>query len=701
MQQCKHELQTINWIDVYSATDANKAYEKFLSKLTQIMNRLFPIKTLKIKNTPKNWLTQGIRNSCKTKRTLYKDKLNGKVSAEYYKTYCKILRSVITEAKKKLHAHLIESAPNRSKAAWDIVKTFMGSNQIKNESILEHISTDVNDKELVLNNINTYLINQCPNLNNLNINTASQNEYLSPLTDSTIFLQPTDPTEVLNIIMSLNNTKSTGEDEIPVKLLKLIAPEVAGPLSYLINLTISSGTFPESLKTSYVKVVHKKGNKNELGNYRPISLLSNISKIFEKIIYNRLVNFLEKHSLLTDTQNGFRKKKSTIRAAYQAMCKIIESINKRRITVAVSLDLSKAFDSVDHNKLLNKITAYGIRGTALNLIKSYISNRTQCVTEVDEKGKLIRSDKMLVKRGVPQGSILGPLLYIIYTNDLPQAIQEYIVTYADDSTIVFNESNEKDIENNILSTLDTLEQYFQSINLKLNKNKTKLIKFSNHHCENMILTNTTNTLTSANQLLFLGLQLDARLDWKSHIDRLIQNMSSYCFALKTIAKNVSVEAAFMAYHAYMHSRIRYGIILWGNSTDAGRIFILQKRAIRNILNMKQTDSCKEIFISKNILTFISLYVYESILYVTENYSLFKNFEKKHIYPTRNKLDLSTDKPNFTYVQKNVPYSIIKIYNKLPRYIKELPIRKLKIHLRNLLLKKAYYTIDEFFNDENL
>lgn len=302
--------------------------------------------------------------------------------------------------------------------------------------------------------------------------------------------------------------------------------------------------------------------------------------------------------------------------------------------------------------------------------------------------------------GVPQGSVLGPLLYILYTNDLPYILTEPTIQFADDASIIFNKRYEvSDIEGNIFKSLNILENWYSSLNLKLNINKTQLINFSYKKKDQLVLSNGNQTLKSTDTIMFLGIGVDSRLDWKFHIDNLASHMSKYVYALKILSQQINCETAFIAYHAYVHSRIRYGIIFWGNSTDTNRIFVLQKRCIRSILNLKQTDTCKHIFAKRNILTLVSLYIYESIIFLTENKSLFLCHEREHEHDTRNKQNLNSDKTNFTYIQKNVCHMLIKIYNKCPMEIRNLPLHTLKITLKKILSKKAYYTLNDYFIDE--
>lgn len=301
--------------------------------------------------------------------------------------------------------------------------------------------------------------------------------------------------------------------------------------------------------------------------------------------------------------------------------------------------------------------------------------------------------------GVPQGSILGPLLYILYTNELPCILNKPIIQFADDASIIFSEPRKNpNIEENVFKSLATLENWFASLNLKLNVNKTQLINFSYKKNEQLILSNGTQILSSTENVMFLGIGVDSRLDWKYHIDLLASNMSKYAYALKILSQQINCETAFIAYHAYIQSRIRYGIIFWGNSTDVNRISVLQKRCIRSILNMKLTDTCKHIFKERNILTLVCIYIYESIIFLSENKQLFSSNERDHEHNTRTKQNLINEKTNLTYIQKNVCHMIIKIYNKCSPEIRNLPTHILKLNLKKFLLKKAYYTLDEYFND---
>nr|CAI5852006.1 unnamed protein product [Callosobruchus analis] len=207
--------------------------------------------------------------------------------------------------------------------------------------------------------------------------------------------------EVEKIISELKNKKSVGEDEVPVSILKAAADIISEPLVYIINLAFCTGVYPEILKCGNVKLIHKKGNKRNLEMYRPITILSNINKIFEKIMCNRLTEFLDSNNLITDEQNGFRKGKTTIRAVYMALKEILDSVQNKKSTVLMCIDLSKAFDSVDHEILCRKLECYGIRRASLQLIKSYLYRRVQKVVERGNEGRLLKSEPLHTFKGVP------------------------------------------------------------------------------------------------------------------------------------------------------------------------------------------------------------------------------------------------------------------------------------------------------------
>ena len=248
---------------------------------------------------------------------------------------------------------------------------------------------------------------------------------------NSIYLNPTDSNEILKILGKCKNKKSTGDDGISMALLKQLCEDICVPIAKLVNMSLEQGVVADAMKLAKVMPIHKAKSKQLFTNYRPISLLSNMSKILEKVIHNRMMAFLVKHDILYNKQFGFRPGHSTTDAIHTLTCDALRGFDDNASCLSVYLDLSKAFDTINHNILLNKLNHYGIRGIALQWFRSYLSQRTQYVSYNGVKSELYD-----ISYGVPQGSVLGPLLFIIYSNDIPNAIMHSkTVLFADDTTV--------------------------------------------------------------------------------------------------------------------------------------------------------------------------------------------------------------------------------------------------------------------------
>lgn len=290
-------------------------------------------------------------------------------------------------------------------------------------------------------------------------------------------MKPTTPNDILNIIKKLKSTNSTGYDDISTNVLKYVSTKLAPILSHIINLCISHGVFPEKLKFTVIKLIFKKGDRNEMSCYRPIALVPILSKVFEKVIHENIYNYFEAHNLLANEQIGFRKGKRINMAIFKFLRNIMVELDKKNYSCALYMDLTKAFDYVDHNTLLNKLYAYGIRGNVYDLIKSYLSNRKQStqITRLNYSNKKLTTYESNYKNnnfGVPQGSVLGPLLFIIYINDLPGVTPNNTVLFVDDSTIMFTGRDKGQMEIEINNSLNNIVKWLISNNLKINLSKT-------------------------------------------------------------------------------------------------------------------------------------------------------------------------------------------------------------------------------------
>jgi hypothetical protein len=374
-------------------------------------------------------------------------------------------------------------------------------------------------------------------------------------------MTPTDPEEILKILKATKSKKSTGHDNKSTHFLKQIDKHIATPISILINNSIQSGTIHDTLKLAKVIPIYKAKAKDTFSNYRPISLLPSISKILERVVHKRLYYFLDQQDIFYDNQYGFRKKHSTIDAVTKFITDIAQSFENKQSTLAVYLDLSKAFDTIDHTILHKKLEYYGVRGLALDWFMTYLGNRRQYV---NYRGS--NSAVRAVECGVPQGSVLGPLLFIIYTNDLPNCLSiTKAILFADDTTVYLASNDDKYLYSTMNRELDKLTDWFRANKLSLNISKTNYMLFSHSTQE---ITNTeiklANTIITRSKCVkFLGMHIDEKLKWDEHIKTMKKKISSAFYAINKVKYVLPRKHLNTLYYSLVYPYLTYGIILWG------------------------------------------------------------------------------------------------------------------------------------------
>ena len=445
---------------------------------------------------------------------------------------------------------------------------------------------------------------------------------------------------------------------------------------------LNTGFFPDKLKIAKVIPIHKKDDETFFTNYRPISLLPALSKIFEKAIYNQLYEYFQEYKLFYNSQYGFRAGHSTEYAAIELVDKIITEMDKDKLPICFFLDLSKAFDTLDHRILLDKLNYYGIKDTPAKLFESYLTNRFQYVEMNETKSELLP-----IMTGVPQGSILGPVLFIIYINDISEVSKTFeFIMYADDSTLTstlnsfLSDNTDPSPDVLINRELIKITEWLNSNKLSLNVQKTKFTIFHQPNKKVRIPNITINSIPveHVNTFNFLGITLDQQLNWNAHIDKLANKLSKGLGILNKLKHILPMSAKLKIYHSIVLSHINYGILVGGFKLD--KIEKIQKKIIR-VLTCSQYNAhtdplyknlnllkVKDIFtISK--LKFYHNYVNNKLPTNLLKFPLQLNIDRQ-TYNTRRAQNLFILRHKHTFAKNCLRYDMASTLNNTSGNIKE-------------------------------
>ena len=399
------------------------------------------------------------------------------------------------------------------------------------------------------------------------------------MSNISMFLSPTDSEEIKALIMNLPAKNSSGCDDISNNLLKKLCSSLFSPLEMIFNKSLNEGVFPELMKLADICPLFKSKLENDANNYRPISLLMTISKVLEKIVYQRTYSFMESTGQIYNSQYGFRSQHSCENTDAELTSEIVKGLQNGMYTVALFLDLSKALDTLEHEVLLDKMYRYGIRGTSLNWFKSYLENRKIRVKcQVASSRKLEYSDYQIVNYGTPQGSCLGPLIFLIFTNDLHQHLNHCAsILFADDTTLYKTHRNLNYLKWCIQDDMQTLADWFKANKLTLNLEKTICLLFQQSgSCKELELVVDNVTIRTSKETKFLGMWLDQHLTWSTHIQKLVTKLKRNINLLKHGNRLMTTDCKRLVYFAHIQSHLQYGILLWGSSLTLQEINRLTK-----------------------------------------------------------------------------------------------------------------------------
>ena len=535
-------------------------------------------------------------------------------------------------------------------------------------------SDEISSTYEIAEQFNNYFANIAHDLDN-QLNTSNQNPYIAVRENNlaSIFFLPVTANEIKNTILNLRNT-SKKLHEIPVQLLKGLREIVSEPISKLVNDSICNGVFPECFKHATVTPVYKNGDRKKMSNYRPISILPTMSKIFERCISNRLLDFVDKYEIMFPRQFGFQKGKSTADAFLALVEYVYSCLNRKEHCIGVFIDLKKAFDTVNHNILLGKLERCGVRGLPLQWLASYLRDRRQCVT-IDGRCSSQRN----INVGIPQGSILGPQLFLLYVNDLPNVSSKlWPIFYADDTTLLANNSDYYNLIQCINDELPKLYQWTTSNRLSVSLDKTYTILFSNKDKHSVYWDNIAVKYREKEN--FLGLTIDHNLKFTEHIQFVCTKLSKtvgILYRIKSfVPRNVLINLYYsLAYPFLLYPFLLYTNLVWGGTCQVHLkpLVILQKRVIRIINDVDYLAHTEPLFKRCCILKLSDLHNLLLAQYMYKRKLCNDNmFEMGHGYGTRGRNDAQQAFQRLTQTQLSVSFAGPRVSNALPHNIQDSP-----------------------------
>lgn len=595
------DIKNIDFKPIYEMSDANVATNYLISVLTAVITantNIIKIPSRKVIKKP--WMTPGLLRCIKNRDNLHKkikaDPTNELIKITYkrYRNYC---NKILKTTKNQFEKNQILKAGSNNKKLWDVIKDITYTNKQKHSPI--DLISPTNPTQSV-NNVNAFFANVGKSLAekiHSNDSITLTDDFPSTPPVNSFVMLPTDEAEVEMLISKLRSDCATGVDNISGAFVKQFKSILVPPITHICNLSISTGVFPRLLKRSLIIPIHKKGDRDCVNNYRPISILPSISKILERVMNTRLTKYLESNSLISPSQYGFRKGKSTADAVHELTDFIVDKLDKKQKTLAIFLDLAKAFDTVSVPILVSKLERMGVRDLQLRLFEDYLADRTQCV----KIGEHV-SEEVEISYGAPQGSILGPTLFLVYINDLCRLhlTNGRIITFADDTVVLFHAASWSEVYQYAQIGFDIVAKSLIRNKLTLNVDKTKYTTFAlkspptlsrnsiiAHSCiDSKESSCQCPYLEHTTQIKYLGILIDNRLTFQPHIELLTARIRKLIFIFKNLRHVANPKIIKIVYFALCQSLLSYCISSWGG---AHKTHILKlERAQRAVLKVSQS-----------------------------------------------------------------------------------------------------------------
>ena len=667
----KAALENFNWTSIVHE-NANIYAEAFLSKLDEVYRGSFPVKTKIISNkyVCNPWANSDHCKLIKAKSDYFFLHRLNLISKQENNQFKNKINRLIKKDKRNYYQNLFARNRYDMKKTWKVINSLISKNQNHNviKKILLH-NIEFTSEEEIANVFNNYFCSIGSELDaQIPLSNLDPLHYINFNAERSFFLNPVSNLEVEFHIKNLKNSKQNMES-ISISILKDNVRFISTVLADLINLCFISGKFPNVLKRAVVIPLFKKGDATSVANYRPISLLPWLSKVTEKCMKTRLLDYLYHYKIINPFQFGFQLGISTQDAVMHITEKLYANLNNKLSSIGIFIDFSKCFDTINIPILLRKIESYGIRGVPLQLITCYLTGRSQIV----KIGKSF-SDSKATEIGVPQGSVLAPILFLLYVNEIPNIFADFnACLFADDTTFLVSDHDTQSLFNTCEIGLGKFADWCSANRLSLNVSKTNYMLFSNLSLpSNLPLLSINNTsIERASSVRFLGVELDDKLKFQIHINNISCKISKIAGILSKLAYFVPQEVLITLYHSLIEPYLNYCPLIFGGSYSSHilPLEVAQRKSVRIISKVDRLAHSNPLFANLGILKLIDLYKFHLGIYTYKNFETIDASIPNHSHDTRyNFLNPVFQRLTLTQRQ-SVAYQAPNNWNSIPLDIK--------------------------------
>ena len=621
--ELKSDLEKVPWHVIECFNDIEDAWHSWKCLFTDIINKHAPLRKFRAPKSPKiPWYNDQIESLKKLRDYYHQRATTGNLQNDWenYRKTRNQVTNMVRKSKKEYYSSMIDQHKDDHKSMWKILKGLLprcSSGGITSLKINGNLVTDFKN---IANSFNVYFTEigtkLAATISCGNVNPLDYVRKCFPEPQNVFKFKQIKEKDVIRLINNIPSGKATGVDNFQVKLLKLAASEISSSLTYLFNLSLKTGKFPAEWKLARITPIHKKGPKTDQGNYRPVSILPVISKFIERLVHNQFNDYLVQNDLLCIQQSGFRKKHSCQTSLHRLHEQLYDDLFNGKVVGLVALDLRKAFDTVDHNIMLSKLHYYGVTNTEYDWFKSYLEDRYQICSIFNNM-----SDSQKITCGVPQGSILGPLMFILYVNDMPKCFSKCNVNiYADDTMFYISNENVEIVNNILQSELQLVYKWLccNKLSLHIGKTSTMLV-CSRQKRAHLIKTDLNlkldgSDIEQTNSLKYLGLSIDCNLRYDVYLNELVNKISRATGVLRRASRYVSHKTRLTLYNTLVLPHLDYCSTIWGNNISKGdikRLQRLQNCAMRIILECGRMTRTKHMLATLKWLSVEQRLLYNS------------------------------------------------------------------------------------------